>query len=88
MTDSTAQHPNPDSRWSPQPLIDWLFSEGRMIGNDTDFVLQFSRRLATCGAPVERVLVTILTLNPEIVAASNIWLKSTTKLCNLNLLNK
>ncbi len=80
MTDSTAQHSNPDLRWPPQPLIDWLFSEGRMIGNDTDFVLQFSRRLATCGAPVERVLVTILTLNPEIVATSNLWLKSTDKM--------
>jgi len=77
MTNSSAQNPDPDLYWSPQPFLDWLFSEGRLIGDCTDFVLQFSRRLEACGAPVERVLLSILTLNPEIVAASSTWLKST-----------
>jgi adenylate cyclase len=77
MSNDTAQHPHPDPQWSAQPIIDWLFSEGRLIGNDSEFVLQFSRRLSSCCAPVERVLTTILTLNPEVVAASNLWLKST-----------
>jgi len=77
MSNDTAPHPHPDPQWSTQPIIDWLFSEGRLIGNDSEFVLQFSRRLSSCCAPVERVLTTILTLNPEVVAASNLWLKST-----------
>ena len=66
--------------WSAQPLLDWLFSEGRLIESDPEFVLQFSRRLSSCCAPVERVLVTTLTLNPELVATSSSWLKSTDKI--------
>jgi adenylate cyclase len=68
---------NQHSEWSPQVIIDWLFSEGRMLGDDSDFVLQLARNLNACGAPVERLLLTIQTLNPEIVATSNAWLKST-----------
>jgi adenylate cyclase len=79
MSNSTVQNPDHDLHWSPQPIIDWLFSEGRLIGDSTDFVLQFSRRLSSRCVPVERVVVTILTLNPEIVATSNIWMKSTDK---------
>jgi adenylate cyclase len=69
-----------EREWSAQPIIDWLFREGRLIAGYSDFVLQFSRRLTDSCAPVERVLVTILTLNPEIVAASASWLKSTDKI--------
>jgi adenylate cyclase len=79
MSNATAQQSKPDPQWSVQPLLDWIFSEGRLIGDDSEFVLQFSRRLSDCCAPVERVLITILTLNPEIVAASNLWMKSTDK---------
>jgi adenylate cyclase len=65
------------SKWSPQPIIDWLFGEGRMLDTDTEFVLQLSRKLCSCGAPVERLLLTIQTLNPVFVGTSNTWLKST-----------
>jgi len=80
MSNGTAQQSNPDRQWSVQPILDWLFSDGRLIGDDSDFVLQFSRRLSGCCAPVERVLITILTLNPEIIGTSNTWLKSTDKI--------
>ena len=76
-----ARHEQTEAKeWSAQPLLDWLFSEGRLIESDPEFVLQFSRRLSSCCAPVERVLVTILTLNPEIVATSSSWLKSTDRI--------
>ena len=63
--------------WSMQTVIDWLFDEGRLIDDTTKFVLQLSRRLNACGAPVDRLLITLETLNPEIVATSNLWQKST-----------
>jgi adenylate cyclase len=66
-----------NSPWSPQAAIDWLFSEGRLLDDDAAFVLQFARKLCACGAPIERLLITIQTLNPEILAISNTWLKST-----------
>lgn len=63
--------------WTPQPVIDWMFDEGRLIVDTSEFVLQLARRLCACGAPLDRLLITIQTLNPEIVATSNLWLKST-----------
>jgi adenylate cyclase len=70
--------PNPETlRWSPQPVIDWLFREGRMLDERSDFVWQLGHQLVASGAPVERLLLTIQTLNPEIAATSNTWMKST-----------
>jgi adenylate cyclase len=70
--------PNPKTPgWSPQPVIDWLFREGRMLDERSDFVWQLGHQLVASGAPVERLLLTIQTLNPEIAATSNTWMKST-----------
>jgi len=63
--------------WSPQPVIDWLFSDGRLITDTSEFVHQLAQRLCACGAPLDRILITIQTLNPEIIATSYLWLKST-----------
>ncbi|MCG6888682.1 MAG: adenylate/guanylate cyclase domain-containing protein [Gammaproteobacteria bacterium] len=63
--------------WSPQPVIDWLFSEGRLLDDNSRFVLQLAHQLVACGAPIERLLLTIQTLNPEIAATSNTWISST-----------
>ena len=63
----------PTSKWSPQEVIDWVFDEGRRIDDTREFVLQLARRMVTCGAPVERLLITMQTLNPEIAATSNLW---------------
>jgi adenylate cyclase len=50
-----------------------MFREGCQIDTTGEFVLQFARQLSACGAPVDRLLITIQTLNPEIVATSNLW---------------
>ena len=63
--------------WSIDAVVDWLFREGRLIDDPGEFVLQLARRLYRDGAPIERLLITMLTLNPEIVASSNVWLAST-----------
>ncbi len=65
------------SKWSPQEVIDWVFDEGRRIDDTREFVLQLARRMVTCGAPVERLLITMQTLNPEIAATSNLWTRDT-----------
>ena len=48
-----------------------------MLDERSDFVLQLGHQLVASGAPVERLLLTIQTLNPEIAATSNTWMKST-----------
>ena len=70
----TAKQP---PEWSPQSVIEWLFSEGRLLGEAHDFALRLSRRLNQCGAPLDRLLLAIQTLNPEIAATSSLWLKET-----------
>ncbi len=65
-----------NSEWSPQPVIDWLFTEGRLIDDMSGFVLQLARCLRRCDAPIARLLVSFQTLNPEIVATSALWLQS------------
>ena len=64
------------SKWSPQPVIKWLFAKGRFIGNRNQFVHEFATRLAQVGAPIDRLFITLLTLNPQVVATSHNWIKS------------
>jgi len=66
-------NPVSNPQWSPQPVIDWMFGEGRQIDDTTDFVLQFAHKMCACGAPVDRLLITFQTLNPQIAATSNLW---------------
>lgn len=63
--------------WSVQPVIDWLFSRGCMMKNDTKFVYELGHQLNACGAPVDRLRILMRTLHPEIVGASSSWSKST-----------
>ena len=73
-------NPSPSSAelpWSLQPIVDWLFSEGRLIEHDADFVLELARRLRDCGAPVQRLIITLLTLNPQFLAVTCSWAEST-----------
>lgn len=73
MPSITADSP----KWSPQAVIEWLFSEGKLIDGDADFVGQLAARMTACGAPIDRLLLTMQTLNPEIAATSNLWMSST-----------
>ena len=67
---------NPSS-WSTQTVVDWLFTDGRLIDNDTRFVEALAHHMVDCGVPLDRMLLTIQTLNPQVVATSNLWVKST-----------
>lgn len=63
--------------WSPKPVIDWLFSSGCLMNDDTKFVYELAHQLIACGAPVDQFRLTMRALNPEIIGISNFWLKST-----------
>ena len=68
---------NPITDWSLQPVIEWLFSSGCMMKDDTKFVHELAHQLIACGAPIDQLRITMRTLNPEIIGASSFWLKST-----------
>ena len=59
--------------WSPQGAIDWAFADGRQISDTAQFVRQLAQQLVNSGAPVDRLLITIQTLNPEVIAKSILW---------------
>ena len=65
--------------WTIQAVIDWLFDEGRLIKGDNEFVHGLADRMNDCGAPLDRLQITIRTLNPLIVGTSNRWMRSTGK---------
>ncbi len=62
--------------WSTQPIIDWLFSEGRLIEKEEIFIGEFALRLSQSGAPVDRLLISMLMLNPQVISVHHTWLKS------------
>ena len=55
-----------------------------MVVDNSEFVLQLAHQLIACGAPIERLLLTIQTLNPEIAATSNVWLRSSDSIVPFN----
>ncbi len=65
------------TEWSPKQVIDWLFTSGCLMNDDTQFVYELAHQLIACGAPVDQFRLTMRALNPEIIGISNFWLKST-----------
>jgi adenylate cyclase len=62
---------------SAQSVIDWVFTEGRRIESANKFVHQLAHQLNDHGASIDRLMVSLLTLNPQLVGTSETWLKST-----------
>jgi len=65
------------AEWSSKAVIDWIFSSGCLMKDDTGFVYELAHQLLACGAPVDQFRITMRALNPEIIGISNYWLKST-----------
>ena len=62
---------------SKPAVVDWIFGAGRRIESTNEFVHQLAHQLnAVCNA-TDRLMVSLLTLNPQIVGTSETWLKST-----------
>ncbi len=68
-----------DSDWNPEKVIRWLFSKGRLIENKTLFVTAFARKLTQVGAPVDRLLITMLTIHPQVVGLAHTWRRDSGK---------
>ena len=69
---------------SIEPVIDWIFSYGRRIDRTSDFVKQLAHQLNDNGASIDRLLISMLALNPQVVATSETWLKSTDSTTPIN----
>lgn len=58
-------------------VIDWVFTRGRRIERSNEFVHQLAHQMNKHGASIDRLMVSLLTLNPQLVGTSETWLKST-----------
>ncbi|MDH3389541.1 MAG: adenylate/guanylate cyclase domain-containing protein [Gammaproteobacteria bacterium] len=61
---------------SSKAIIEWLFAEGRRIESTNRFVHALAHQMNDHGASIDRLMVSLLTLNPQLVATSETWLKS------------
>lgn len=73
----STQQPSAIPPCSTQAIIDWVFAEGRRIESFNRFVHQLAHVMNDHGASIDRLLVSLLTLNPLLAATSEIWEKST-----------
>lgn len=60
-------------RWPLEPVIDWLFDEGRFLPAIETLTEQLGERLLAAGAPVSRVRVSVRILHPLMAALSAVW---------------
>jgi adenylate cyclase len=63
----------PPTMWSLEPILEWLFREGRLISDPTRFVQELSHKILQAGAPVDRLTLNFPTLNPLVLAISATW---------------
>ena len=54
-------------------LMTWLLEEGRFLGRTRDLVDQFCQRLVALGVPLHRVLASVRTIHPQILASAYMW---------------
>jgi adenylate cyclase len=59
--------------WKLQPVVIWIIAEGRLISDPVRLIEGFVQVVRTAGAPVDRLMVGISTLHPQLVAWSVYW---------------
>ena len=69
----TEPSPASTSGWSLQPVMDWLFTTGRMISDNNRFTQELATLLVASGAPVDGLRILVRTLNPQVLAYSDFW---------------
>jgi len=73
----SSQQPPKTAGCTIDAVIDWIFAEGRRIESTNKFVYQLAHQMNNHGASIDRLMVSLLTLNPQLVGTSETWLKST-----------
>ena len=73
----SSQQPLEATGCAPDAVIDWIFAVGRRIESTNKFVHQLAHQMNDHGASIDRLMLSLLTLNPQIVGTSETWLKST-----------
>ena len=62
--------------WSPQPVIDWLFSAGCKLDDNTGFIRELGRQLHRAGVGIGQLRIILQTLHPQIVGVATTWTRA------------
>ncbi len=73
----SSQQPLDTAGCSSDAVIGWIFAAGRRIESTNKFVHQLAHQLNDHGASIDRLMLSLMTLNPQLVGTSETWLKST-----------
>ena len=73
----SSQQPFKTAGCTSDAVIDWIFAAGRRIESTNKFVHQLAHQMNDHGASIDRMMLSLLTLNPQLVGTSETWLKST-----------
>lgn len=73
----SSQQPMTTTGCSSSGVIEWLFADGRRIESTNQFVHQLAHQLNDHGASIDRLMLSLLTLNPQIIGTAETWMKST-----------
>ena len=71
-------HPAPETsgtRWSANPIVEWLLTEGWDLPCPRELVGNLGKRLVEMGIPVYRIRVNIRTLHPQFIGTVYAWRK-------------
>ena len=63
--------------WSPQPVIDWLFTQGCRMDDNQRFIRELGGCLERCGAGIGHLRIVLRTLHPQIVGVATRWTRRT-----------
>ncbi len=63
--------------WDVQRIIDWVFAEGLKLQENNNFVEALALQLVANGAPVDRLMVSLQILHPQLIATSETWQRAT-----------
>ncbi len=61
------------ANWSVKPVIDWLGQSGRLIVDEISFVRALGHQLVDAEAPIDRLTLVTITLNPQVVGSGLYW---------------
>lgn len=59
--------------WSPEPIIDWLMTEGRSLKSPERLTAALSQVLLECSIPLLRMRISMRTLHPQFSGSAYTW---------------
>lgn len=71
------------SDWNPQPVIDWLLHDGRLMADRDQMIAELSLRILNEGVPLCRLRLSFRTVHPLIAGLTTSWERDADEITSL-----